>query len=205
MTRPQLDTQPARLQKHCVDAGFADIEIIIDLASGLNYRKKGLQRLLQEILRGRVAYAFRAALRKMPATARSEVLPGRRRVDPDQSGRHVDHRCGEGCIPTRLECACCRSGVIARRRQKLTERLPRAGTATRVPVRCGHHALELPARKSRDSSVAAWRSVQRCGARALARHAGRFAAPECERHPWRRRSRRPPQKGRPFALRRQSA
>ncbi|OUL90245.1 resolvase, partial [Paraburkholderia hospita] len=38
----QLDTQAARLQKHCVDAGSADIEIITDLGSGLNYRKKGL-------------------------------------------------------------------------------------------------------------------------------------------------------------------
>lgn len=51
----QLETQASRLQKHCVEAGFADIEVISDLGSGLNYRKKGLQRLLQEILRGRVA------------------------------------------------------------------------------------------------------------------------------------------------------
>ncbi|WP_100216069.1 IS200/IS605 family element transposase accessory protein TnpB [Paraburkholderia hospita] len=51
------------------------------------------------------------------------------------------------------------AGVIARRGQKLTERLPRAGTAIRVPVRGGHHALALPARKSGDSRVAAWRSV----------------------------------------------
>ncbi|ASL47828.1 hypothetical protein bAD24_III10555 [Burkholderia sp. AD24] len=51
----QLDTQAVRLQKHCEEAGFADIEVITDLGSGLNYRKKGLQRLLQEILRGRVA------------------------------------------------------------------------------------------------------------------------------------------------------
>ncbi|CAG9222041.1 hypothetical protein BCAR13_440120 [Paraburkholderia caribensis] len=51
------------------------------------------------------------------------------------------------------------AGVIARRGQKLTERLPRAGTAVSVPVRGGHHALELPARKSGDSRVAAWRSV----------------------------------------------
>ena len=51
----QLETQAVRLQKHCVEAGFADIEVISDLGSGLNYRKKGLQRLLQEILRGRVA------------------------------------------------------------------------------------------------------------------------------------------------------
>jgi predicted site-specific integrase-resolvase len=51
----QLKTQASRLQKHCVDAGFADIEVISDLGSGLNYRKKGLQRLLQEILRRHVA------------------------------------------------------------------------------------------------------------------------------------------------------
>ena len=51
----QLKTLASRLQKHCVEAGFADIEVISDLGSGLNYRKKGLQRLLQEILRGRVA------------------------------------------------------------------------------------------------------------------------------------------------------
>ena len=51
------------------------------------------------------------------------------------------------------------AGVIARRGQKLTERLPRTGTVDRVPVRGGHHALELPARKSGDSRVAAWRSV----------------------------------------------
>ncbi len=51
----QLKTQASRLQKHCVEAGFADIEVISDLGSGPNYCKKGLQRLLQEILRGHVA------------------------------------------------------------------------------------------------------------------------------------------------------
>jgi IS605 OrfB family transposase len=51
------------------------------------------------------------------------------------------------------------AGVLARRAQKLTERLPRAGTVVRVPVRGGHHALELPARKSRDSRMAAWSVV----------------------------------------------
>ncbi|ASL47827.1 hypothetical protein bAD24_III10550 [Burkholderia sp. AD24] len=51
------------------------------------------------------------------------------------------------------------AGVIARRGQKLTERLPRAGTVIRVPVRGGHHALALPARKSGESRVAAWRGV----------------------------------------------
>lgn len=51
----QLKTQAARLEKHCADAGFADVEVVTDLGSGLNYHKKGLQRLLQDILRGRVA------------------------------------------------------------------------------------------------------------------------------------------------------
>jgi hypothetical protein len=51
------------------------------------------------------------------------------------------------------------AGVIARRGQKLTERLPRIDAVIRVPVRGGHHALELPARKDGDSRVAAWRSV----------------------------------------------
>ncbi|MGA9916885.1 MAG: transposase, partial [Paraburkholderia sp.] len=51
------------------------------------------------------------------------------------------------------------AGVIARRGQKLTERLPRADTVIRVSVRGGHHALELPARIAGDSRVTAWRSV----------------------------------------------
>lgn len=51
------------------------------------------------------------------------------------------------------------AGVIARRGQKLTERLPRAGTVIRVPVQGGHHVLELPARIAGDSRVAAWRAA----------------------------------------------
>ena len=37
----QLKTQATRLERHCIDAGFADIEVMTDLGSGLNYRKKG--------------------------------------------------------------------------------------------------------------------------------------------------------------------
>ncbi|AMV48501.1 IS607 family transposase [Paraburkholderia caribensis] len=48
-------TQAARLERYCADAGITDIEVVTDLGSGLNYRKKGLQRLLGDILRGRVA------------------------------------------------------------------------------------------------------------------------------------------------------
>jgi predicted site-specific integrase-resolvase len=51
----QFETQASRLEKHCLESGFAGIEVISDLGSGLNYRKKGLQRLLHEILRGGVA------------------------------------------------------------------------------------------------------------------------------------------------------
>jgi putative resolvase len=51
----QLKMQAARLEMRCVDAGFTDIEVVTDLGSGLNYRKKGLQRLPTDILRGRVA------------------------------------------------------------------------------------------------------------------------------------------------------
>lgn len=40
----QLKTQAARLARHCAEAGFTDVEIITDLGSGPNYRKKGLQR-----------------------------------------------------------------------------------------------------------------------------------------------------------------
>jgi IS605 OrfB family transposase len=48
------------------------------------------------------------------------------------------------------------AGVIARRGQKLSERLPRAGTEIRVPFKGSHYVLELPARKARDPRKAPW-------------------------------------------------
>ena len=51
----QLQTQAARLERHCHEAGFSNVEVVTDLGSGLNYRKKGLQRILTDILRGRVS------------------------------------------------------------------------------------------------------------------------------------------------------
>lgn len=52
--------------------------------------------------------------------------------------------------------------------------VPSAGTVFRVPVPGSHHALALPARKSRDLRVATKRSgVPICGARSLDRHQGR--------------------------------
>ena len=53
--REQLLTQATRLERHCHAAGFVNVDVVTDLGSGLNYRKKGLQRVLLEILRGRVS------------------------------------------------------------------------------------------------------------------------------------------------------
>jgi hypothetical protein len=49
------------------------------------------------------------------------------------------------------------TGVIPRRGQQLTERLPGAGAAIRVLVRDRPRALELLARKGWDSRKTAWR------------------------------------------------
>ena len=38
----QLQAQAARLERHCLEAGFANVEVVTDLDSGLNYWKKGL-------------------------------------------------------------------------------------------------------------------------------------------------------------------
>ena len=53
------------------------------------------------------------------------------------------------------------AGVIARRGQKLSERLPRAGTGVRVPVPGCHEVLRLPVRKDRGSRQAARRQHRR--------------------------------------------
>ena len=67
----QLQTQAARLERHCHEAGFAHVEVVTDLGSELNYRKKLLQRILVDILC------------QMPTTARGQVPPCRHRTDSD--------------------------------------------------------------------------------------------------------------------------
>ena len=42
----QLVTQALRLEQHCAAQGYARVDVIQDLGSGMNYKKKGLQRLL---------------------------------------------------------------------------------------------------------------------------------------------------------------
>lgn len=49
-----LKTQAQRLEQYCVAQKFDRIEVISDLGSGMNYKKKGLQRLILAILRHEV-------------------------------------------------------------------------------------------------------------------------------------------------------
>ena len=90
----RLKAQAARLERYCADAGTTDIEVVTDLG-GLNYRKKGLQRLLGDIVRGSVARLvlvmkdrlLRFGSSKKPkyagvcAAPRSRYTPGIREVE----------------------------------------------------------------------------------------------------------------------------
>jgi putative resolvase len=49
-----LQTQVARLEKHALDASYANFEVINDRGSGLNYLKRGLKRLIRLICQRRV-------------------------------------------------------------------------------------------------------------------------------------------------------
>ncbi len=53
--KPHLVTQAARLRNCCQEQGWDGIEVLEDLGSGLNYRKKGLNRLIQLVLTGQVS------------------------------------------------------------------------------------------------------------------------------------------------------
>ncbi len=48
--KEQLQSQALRLQRHCEAQRWPNIEVITDLGSGLNYKKKGLLKLLRDIL-----------------------------------------------------------------------------------------------------------------------------------------------------------
>ncbi|MFW6353912.1 MAG: IS607 family transposase [Verrucomicrobiota bacterium] len=50
-----LETQGERLLAHCEAEGIADPLLIKDLGSGLNYRKRGLKRLLSMLMSGQVS------------------------------------------------------------------------------------------------------------------------------------------------------
>ena len=52
--KDDLVRQADRLELYAEQHGWTDVEVLVDLGSGLNYRKKGLFRLLDAILRGTV-------------------------------------------------------------------------------------------------------------------------------------------------------
>ena len=52
--KADLERQAQRLQRWCATEGIESVEVISDLGSGLNYRKKGLRRLLRMIALGQL-------------------------------------------------------------------------------------------------------------------------------------------------------
>jgi predicted site-specific integrase-resolvase len=53
--KSDLERQKARLSAHAESHAWSDCEVISDLGSGLNFRKRGLLRLLDLIIRGAIA------------------------------------------------------------------------------------------------------------------------------------------------------
>ena len=51
--KDDLERQKQVLEMYCAQQGWA-FEVVADLGSGMNYNKKGLKRLLDEIIEGRV-------------------------------------------------------------------------------------------------------------------------------------------------------
>lgn len=52
--KPDLERQKQVLELYCARQGWT-FEVIADLGSGMNYRKKGLKRLLDDIIEGKVS------------------------------------------------------------------------------------------------------------------------------------------------------
>lgn len=50
-----LERQKQRLEQHCREVGYANLEILTDLGSGLNYQKKSFRKLLKMIAMGQVS------------------------------------------------------------------------------------------------------------------------------------------------------
>ncbi len=53
--KADLERQKERLAAHCAAAGYADVELLRDLGSGLNYQKKAFRKLLKMIALGQVS------------------------------------------------------------------------------------------------------------------------------------------------------
>lgn len=53
--KADLERQRDRLEQHCREVGYANLELLTDLGSGLNYQKKSFRKLLKMIALGQVS------------------------------------------------------------------------------------------------------------------------------------------------------
>lgn len=53
--KADLQRQRDRLEQHCLSVGYANLELLTDLGSGLNYQKKSFKKLLKMIAQGQVS------------------------------------------------------------------------------------------------------------------------------------------------------
>jgi predicted site-specific integrase-resolvase len=53
--KSDLERQRDRLEQHCREVGYANLELLTDLGSGLNYQKKSFKKLLKMIAQGQVS------------------------------------------------------------------------------------------------------------------------------------------------------
>ena len=53
--KADLQRQSDRLAQHCREVGYANLELLTDLGSGLNYQKKSFKKLLKMIALGQVS------------------------------------------------------------------------------------------------------------------------------------------------------
>ena len=53
--KADLERQKQRLEPHCQEFGYANLELLTDLGSGLNYQKKSFRKLLKMIALGQVS------------------------------------------------------------------------------------------------------------------------------------------------------
>lgn len=52
--KDDLARQTAKLKEYCVDNNMQDFEIIKDIGSGINYKKRGIKKLIKEIVCGKI-------------------------------------------------------------------------------------------------------------------------------------------------------
>ena len=52
--KKDLETQSLKLENHCIENKIENIEVIKDLGSGLNFKKKGLKRLISLIITSKI-------------------------------------------------------------------------------------------------------------------------------------------------------